>query len=177
MPNSDTLSIPPIAEFVDRWIAPVCVDPFARNCKLGCITNDLNPETEAEYHMDVYDFAVMLREKGIRPRSIIFDPPYSARQSADCYQAVGVDPNTLEAVKQRKGNSGTRTAWTLERNALSIIQEVGDVCLSFGWESNGMGKKRGYDIEEILMVAHGAGRHDTICVAERKVWHLPDFFL
>jgi hypothetical protein len=179
MPSSYTLSIPPIAEFVDRWIAPVCVDPFARDCKLACITNDLNPDTEAEHHMDVYDFALWLRAEGISPRSIIFDPPYSARQAADCYQAIGVDPETLKAVRERKGNSGTRTGsgWSIERDALSRIQQVGDVCMSFGWESNGMGKKRGYFIEEILMVAHGAGRHDTICVAERKMWDQPDFFL
>lgn len=31
-----------------------------------------------------------------------------------------------------------------------------------------MGKKRGYTIEEILLVCHGPGHNDTICMAESK---------
>jgi hypothetical protein len=40
--------------------------------------------------------------------------------------------------------------------------------LSFGWNSTGMGQKRGYEIIEILIVAHGSAHNDTICMAERK---------
>ena len=51
------------------------VDVFARNCKLGNITNDINPETTADYHMDAFDFLCMLKNNSAD--IIIFDPPFS----------------------------------------------------------------------------------------------------
>ena len=37
-----------------------------------------------------------------------------------------------------------------------------------GWNSIGMGKSRGYEIVEILMVCHGRAHNDTLCVVDRK---------
>jgi hypothetical protein len=33
----------------------------------------------------------------------------------------------------------------------------------------GMGKKRGYEIIEGMMVCHGVGHYDTLCMAERMI--------
>ena len=170
MPSPLTFSVKPIRAFVERWLRPVSVDCFARDCQLADITNDLNPATKAMHHMDVLDFAEWLGREGIRPACILFDPPYSPRQAADCYEAAGVDPKTLDAVKRRKGNAWQRTKnWKEERDALARIQGPGDVVLSFGWDSCGMGKKRGYELAEVLLVCHGACHNDTICIAERRV--------
>lgn len=54
------------------------------------------------------------------------------------------------------------------RDAMDAIIPVGGIVLSFGWQSAGMGLKRGYEILEIMLVAHGGGHNDTICMAERK---------
>ena len=43
------------------------------------------------------------------------------------------------------------------------------VVITFGWNSNGIGKTRGFEIVEILLVAHGGNHNDTICVVERKL--------
>lgn len=43
------------------------------------------------------------------------------------------------------------------------------LCLSFGWSTNGLGKKRGFEIIEILLVAHGGNHNDTIVTIEKKV--------
>ena len=58
MPNSETFSIKPIRELIDRYKKDgmVIVDPFARNSDIGTITNDLDPETKAMYHKDATDF-------------------------------------------------------------------------------------------------------------------------
>jgi hypothetical protein len=48
-----------------------------------------------------------------------------------------------------------------------VIKPTGKV-LSFSWNSNGMGKKRGFIIDEILIVAHGGQHNDTICMCESK---------
>lgn len=58
------------------------LDPFARNCEWGDITNDLNPDTKAKYHLDAKDFLqLMLDEHGTNSvKCLIFDPPFSTRQ-------------------------------------------------------------------------------------------------
>lgn len=54
------------------------------------------------------------------------------------------------------------------RDALDRLLVPGGVALSFGWNSAGFGRRRGYDIAEIMLVAHGGAHNDTICVAEVK---------
>ena len=54
------------------------------------------------------------------------------------------------------------------RNAIDHIIKHDGVVLSFGWQSVGMGIGRGYELIETMLVAHGGGHNDTICIAERK---------
>jgi len=42
------------------------------------------------------------------------------------------------------------------------------VVLSFGWNSAGMGVKRGFELVECLICCHGSAHNDTICIAERR---------
>lgn len=164
MPDASTFSIKVIREFVFRYLQPgeVVVDPFARNCGFGYpYTNDLNPETEAQYHMDSVEFLKKIEGDGIRADLVLFDPPYSNRQVQEVYQSVGRSPT------QRDSQNWMR--WTDEREIIARILKPGGVVLSFGWNSNGMGEKRGFELEEILLVAHGSGHNDTICTAERKL--------
>jgi|TARA_Y100000310_G_scaffold310635_1_gene356078 hypothetical protein len=53
----------------------VIIDPFARDCPLGTITNDLNPETSAEYHLDALEFLATLEDRSAD--FAILDPPFS----------------------------------------------------------------------------------------------------
>ena len=41
--------------------------------------------------------------------------------------------------------------------------------LSFGWNTNGVGINRGFEMQEILIVAHGGSKNDTLCTAEIKI--------
>lgn len=85
MPNGDTFSVPPIGDFVRSYLAAsrCSVDPFARNKRWATHTNDLNPETEAEHHMDAEEFLRMLALRGVKADLVIFDPPYSPDKSAN----------------------------------------------------------------------------------------------
>ncbi len=58
------------------------IDPFARNCKWADITNDINPKTEAQYHLDAKEFLDMILQKhgANSVKCLIFDPPFSERQ-------------------------------------------------------------------------------------------------
>lgn len=170
MPSADTFSIPPIRDFVRKRLAVsvVSVDPFARNKRWATWTNDLSPDTEAKFHMDAEDFLHQMHHDGVTADLGLFDPPYSPRQISEVYKSVG----------RAVGMAGTQNGalYRRVRDALDAIISPGGIVLSFGWNSAGMGIKRGYEIEEILLVAHGGGHNDTICVAERKVIAEIDLF-
>ena len=164
MANGETFTVKPIGAMVKRYLekSKVSCDPFARNKRWATHTNDLNPETAAEHHMDSIAFLEKMVADGVKADLIIFDPPYSPRQIKECYSSIGLKMGALDAM---------RTNWMRERDLMAKMQVPGDVVLSFGWNSMGMGKKRGYEIIEGLMVCHGVGHNDTLCMAERK---LPD---
>ena len=162
MPNSNTFCIPPIKELITKYIGQgdkVIIDPFANNCKIGNITNDLNPKFDTTYHLDALDFLKLIADKSADV--VLYDHPYSLRQVKECYEGVGV---TVTA-------EHTKASWRAKHlDEISRILKSDGVCLSFGWNTNGVGKKRGFEIIEILVVAHGGSRNDTLCTVERKVY-------
>lgn len=159
MPSADTFSVKPIGDFVRKYIAnsTLSVDPFARNSQLATTTNDLNPETRAQYHLDAEEF---LKAMTMKFDLAIFDPPYSPHQISECYKQVG----------REVGMKGTQNAalYARVRSALLPILSEEAIVLSFGWNSAGMGKKRGFEIIEMLLVCHGGAHNDTICIAEKR---------
>lgn len=168
MPNSETFSIKPIKEFVELYRLKirlrdkgrgkyVIVDPFARNSKYGTITNDLNPEFDTDYHLDALDFLKLLPDECAD--MVLYDPPYSTRQAVECYKNFGIE------VTQET----TQASWRARHmDEIARITKPSGVVLCFGWNSNGVGKKRGFRLEEVLLVPHGGSKNDTICTAERK---------
>jgi hypothetical protein len=123
-------------------VQTVSIDPFARNKRWATYTNDLNPETAAEYHMEAAEFLLEMQRRGVRPDTAIFDPPYSPRQVQECYQSVGKD----------MGANGAHhsAAWSECRDILANMMTDNATVLSFGWNSTGMGKKHGFSIVEVL---------------------------
>lgn len=111
--------------------------------------------------MDARDFLKYLKEKGAQCDLMILDPPYSPRQISECYKEAGI--------KATQADTQNSVLYKQVRDLADQLVAVGGVCLSFGWNSVGMGKGREYEIEEILMVCHGGAHNDTICIAERKV--------
>lgn len=167
MPSADTFDIPPIGEFVKKYLrqSRVSIDPFARNKRWATYTNDLNPNTASEYHMDAEDFCLMLSSMGIKADLIIFDPPYSPTQMKECYSGFGIDS---------KDGGSNSSLYARVKRAIEPIVEVGGVVLSFGWNTHGMMTHRNFIIEEILLVCHGQAHNDTICMAERKIVSQPE---
>lgn len=135
----------------------VIVDPFANGSKYGTVTNDLNPAFDTNYHMDALDFLKMIGSESAD--MVLYDPPYSLRQVKECYEGFGV---TVTA-------EHTKASWRAKHlDEIARITKPNGICISFGWNSNGVGKKRGFEIIEILLVAHGGSKHDTIVTVERK---------
>jgi len=162
MPNKNTFDIPPIRLFVEKYLekSTVSIDPFARNKRWATHTNDLNPDTKTDSHLDVRNFLKYCLKTNGKVDLVIFDPPYSTRQMKECYAGIGL--------KMTYEDTHEFGHWTESRRLIKTLVKIGGVVLSFGWSTVGMGMKRGFSIEEILLVCHGGAHNDTICIAERK---------
>ena len=86
----------------------------------------------------------------------LLDPPYSFRQFGATYKKSITDEHY-------------KILMTEVNNRISCKIKESGFCISFGWNSNALGAKRGYKIVEILLVAHGGHHNDTIVTVEQKV--------
>ena len=157
MPNSNTFSIKPIKELIERYLNGPIIDPFANQNKLATITNDLDPQYDTDYHMDATEFLKMLNNNVADV--VLWDPPYSPRQIMECYKKFNMTVNmqTTQA-----------SYWSKQKEQIARIVKPNGVVITCGWNSGGIGKKYGFEIVEILLVAHGGWHNDTICTVERK---------
>ena len=160
MPNSKTFSIKPIKDLIERYISgKVCViDPFANDSVYGTITNDLNPQSNAMYHLDALDF--LKSQPDAAADMVLFDPPYSLRQASEHYKSYGKEKFAGTVTNMRY--------WSQCKNECARVLKSGGVCITCGWNSMGLGKKRGFEIVEILLVPHGGNRNDTVITVEIK---------
>jgi hypothetical protein len=166
MPNKNTYLIKPIINLLLTEIQyGLWIDPFANDNtirKIICndtkfITNDLNKEYKTDYHLDALDFLKQFDDNSVD--GVLYDPPFSVRQVSECYKQFGVE------ITQETTRSDW---WTKHKKEISrIIKPKGKV-ISFGWNSGGIGKTNGFEVEKILLVPHGGIHNDTIVVVERR---------
>jgi len=159
MPNKWTFKIKPIAELLKRYVGSGdnWIDPFAGMNSPAEITNDLNPKAKAKFHMRAIDFVKQLNGEY---DGILFDPPYSGRQVKECYNDLHIDV--------QRDDTNAFFYWSVKRAVANKIK-IGGLAISFGWNSNGFGKKLGFEIIEVLLVPHGSNHNDTIITIEKKV--------
>lgn len=165
MQSADTFDCKPIGDFVRKYLCayPQSVDPFARDKNWATYTNDLNPNTKAQYHMEAREFLKMLIEKNIHCNLVIIDPPYSQAQVSRSYKSVGREYKPF-------GEDNNAVLYKDVRYLANKILRVGGWALSFGWNSVGFGKNLGYELREMMVVCHGGAHNDTICIAEKKMY-------
>ena len=170
MPNHETFSIKPIRTWIKQFIDPIhlsggwsgggkgvlSIDPFARGSKMAMLTNDLNPDFSTDYHMDALDFLKKFDDDEVD--LVLYDPPYSLRQLKECYNGLGA------AMTQRE----SQHFFSDLKKEIARITKPGGTVLSFGWNTVGIGKTRGFEMVDVLLVCHGGIHNDTICVREIK---------
>jgi len=131
----------------------VVVDPFCGKSQYGTLRNDI-----ASGGKEAQEFCADLAIQGVVADAVIFDPPYSPRQIAECYREAGL----------KVGHRDTQNA-ALNSTVTGMLKHIlkpGGVGLSFGWNSGGLGKPM--ETVEIMLISHGSAHNDTICVAQRK---------
>jgi len=140
MPNHKTFSIKPIGKLISEELGEGYVDPFTH-----------------PYDRDALEKLNELESESVQ--DLAFDPVYSLRQLKEMYEGKG---NSLTQHE-------TQYYWKDLRDEISRVIKPGDKVISFGWNSIGIGKTRGFEITRILMVCHGGHHNDTICTVETKV--------
>jgi len=160
MPSRWTFTIKPIKRLLEEekvkglfkvgnWI-----DPFAGKNSPADLTNDKDPTMPTDFHLDALDF--LKQQKG-QFDGCLYDPPYSFTQ----------------AKKYGWKGFSRQDYWANVKNEIARIIKPGGKVISFGWNSNEMGKVRGFKIKRILLVAHGGSKNDTIVTVEEKVYDHP----
>lgn len=160
MPSKNTFTIKPIQELLIEELTDqeLIIDPFANNNKeFAKVTNDLNPSFDTDYHLPALEFLKKFEDNSVD--CVLYDPPYSPRQLKECYDNIGV------ALTKEDTQS---SFWSNHKKEISRIIKTGGKVISFGWNSNGIGKKLGFEIIKILLVAHGGNHNDTIVTVEIK---------
>jgi hypothetical protein len=157
MPNKNTYQIKPIHELLATEVEGFSVDPFCRTSDRCTINSDINGHF-GDLNHDALDFLDCFSDEEVD--TVLFDPPYSPRQVSECYKKEGIKVTNLMT-------SGK--FWADLKDEVARITHKGSKVISFGWNSGGMGKSRGFEIEKILLVAHGGGHNDTIVTIERKI--------
>jgi hypothetical protein len=115
MPSKNTFEIKPIKEMLDEEITVgLWIDPFANKNKLASVTNDLNPEYDTTHHLDALDFLKLFKDQEVD--GVLYDPPFSVRQSSECYKKFGIE------VTQEMTRSDW---WTKHKKEISRILKKG----------------------------------------------------
>jgi len=138
MPNHKTFSIKPLKNLIDLELGTDYLDPFPFPFKQDAV----------KYLKNIPANSV---------KYLVYDPPYSSYQLKTKYKNAGLSLDSYDA-----------SYWSKCKNEISrIIKKSGKV-ISFGWNSNGIGKKYGFKIIKIVLVAHGSQHNDTIATVEIK---------
>lgn len=162
MPNSNTFEIQPIHDLITDEINTsdgIWIDPFSGGQNYADITNDLNPEIDSDYTLTAVEFLQQFDDNEI-DGGVLFDPPYSPRQIKEVYDSIGLDIN-----KQTTQS----TFWSQIKDEIQRICDENATVITFGWNSGGIGKTRGFTKQHILLVAHGGWHNDTICTVEKYI--------
>lgn len=158
MPSAWTFTIPPIKKLLAEEVTPgVWADPFAGLNSPAQLTNDIRPEMKATHHMDALDFLKTLGDASCD--GVLFDPPYSTRQISEHYKAVGRKVTMMDTSARFQ---------SAIKNEISRVLKPGGKVICFGWNTMGLGLKRGFEMTRILIVPHGGSKNDTLVTVEVK---------
>lgn len=148
-PKRYTFEQPKLKLWCEEWCRGKVLNLFAGKTKLNVdeYRVDMDKNCSADYHGDAYTFVTTTQMKF---DTIIFDPPYNLRKAREKYQGryIGLA--------------------TKIKNELPKILNINGRIISFGYDSVGMSRSRGFEKIAICLVCHNGDHNDTICVVEEK---------
>lgn len=162
MSSKWTFEMKPIQRLLyEEMMTPVIgkwIDPFAGMTSPAQIKNDINPEMPTEYHEDALEF--LKRQPDESVYGALFDPPYSFVMAQRKYPLIS---------EGYKCTASFASYIAKCKNELARLIEAGGKAICFGWDSNGLGPGRGFELQRIMLVCHGGSHpNDTIVTVEHK---------
>lgn len=154
MPSIWTFTMKPVQSLFNKYdVGKNWADPFAGENSPVEYANDIEGRGN-KYQMDALDFLKQLDTKSIN--GVLFDPPYSVNQCLRRYKP------------KCGGTAGRYEYWAKCKDEIARILINDGLCISFCWDSTGLGKKRGASIIEVVLLCHGACHYDTIITIDKK---------
>ena len=154
MPNQWTFAMKPVQTLLSKYqVNSGWADPFAGLHSPAEFRNDIEQREGTTHNLDGLEFLKSLPSASLD--GVVFDPPYSVEQCLRCY------------TPKFKGTAGRAEYWARCKDEIARVIREGGTAISFGWDSTGIGMKRGFTITEILLLCHGACHNDTIVTVER----------
>ena len=160
MPSRWTFKIPAIDALLSRYLPDDghgWADPFAGKSTLAQYRNDLDQRHDQPAAVEAIDFLSSFSNEFLD--GVLFDPPYSLTQVSRSYAGMGL---------QFRGSENPTGGFPRCRDEIARILRHGGLAISFGWNTVGMGIKRGFLPIEYLIVCHGGNRNDTLVTVERR---------
>jgi hypothetical protein len=155
MPNRYTFKMKVVDALLQQEMNGTWADPFCGKYSPAKIRNDADEINPADYHMDGLDFLKSLSNDSID--GVLFDPPYSVEQALRIYKP------------KHNGTAGRAEYWARCKNEIARLIHKGGKAICFGWDSTGIGKTRGFELQKVLLICHGACHNDTIITVETKL--------
>lgn len=153
--NQWTFQAPKLRAYVEARLIGRTLNLFGGVTRLAhtgeIIHNDFKPELlrDGDWCRDACDLTQWLdSEKSFD--TVILDPPWSFHQAVISY---GI----------KKAQKITHA-----KDVIDYVLKPGGRVITLAFNSNAMGVTRGYDKEEILLVAQGASHNDILVVVERQ---------
>jgi hypothetical protein len=155
MPTIWTFRMKPVQALFEKYrVGAGWIDPFAGENSPAEFTNDIEGRGNKS-QMDGLEFLKSIGDSFAVGG--LFDPPYSVEMCLRHY------------TPKFNGTAGRTEYHSKCKDEFARNIQVGGHAISFGWNSGGIGKKRGFEIVEILMLCHGACHNDTIITVDRRV--------
>ena len=129
-------------------------DPFAGKNSPAELTNDIEGRGN-QSQLDGLVFLKKIEDSSLS--GVLFDPPYSVEQCLRRY------------TPKQNGTAGRAEYWAKCKDEIKRVVKPDGLVISFCWDSTGMGKNRGFEIIEIMLLCHGACHNDTIITIERFI--------
>lgn len=161
MPSIWTFSMENVKTILKKYgVGTDWADPFAGENSPAELTNDIEGRGN-QYEMDALEFLQSFPANSVQ--GVLFDPPYSVEQCLRRY------------TPKQNGTAGRAEYWGRCKDEIARVIKPGGMAISFCWDSTGIGKKRGFEIVEIMLICHGACHNDTIVTVEEHTFEQSSF--
>jgi hypothetical protein len=154
MPNRHTFKMRTVGSLLREEMRGLWADPLCGVYSPAQLRNDADLALQADSHLDGLDFLRSLSTESVD--GVLFDPPYSTEQALRKYKP------------KHNGTAGRAEYWARCKDEIARVVRKGGKAICFGWDSTGIGKGRGFELQRVLLLCHGACHNDTIITVEAR---------